>query len=111
MQLGIGVCVYVEVTGWGTEFGSVSVKEDGSAVVRCGTSPQGQGHETAYARSHPGRSDPTQRITVEQSDTGILPRGGGTMGSRSLQVGGSAVLRASELLRRRRGASRRISSR
>ena len=100
MQLGIGVSVYVEVTGWGTEFGSVAVKEDGSVVVRCGTSPQGQGHETAYAQIASGiLGIPTERITVEQSDTGILPRGEGTMGSRSLQVGGSAVLRASELLR------------
>jgi carbon-monoxide dehydrogenase large subunit len=99
-QLGIGVCVYVEVTGWGSEFGSVSVKEDGSAAVRCGTSPQGQGHETAYAQIASGTLGiPTERITVEQSDTGILPRGEGTMGSRSLQVGGSAVLRASELVR------------
>jgi carbon-monoxide dehydrogenase large subunit len=100
MQLGIGVSVYVEVTGWGTEFGSVTVKEDGSVVVRCGTSPQGQGHETAYAQIASGiLGIPTERITVEQSDTGILPRGEGTMGSRSLQVGGSAVLRASELVR------------
>ena len=100
MQLGIGVSVYVEVTGWGTEFGSVAVKEDGSVVVRCGTSPQGQGHETAYAQIASGTLGiPTERITVEQSDTGILPRGEGTMGSRSLQVGGSAVLRASELVR------------
>ncbi len=99
-QLGIGVCVYVEVTGWGTEFGSVSVKEDGSAIVRCGTSPQGQGHETAYAQIASGTLGiPVDLIAVEHSDTGILPRGGGTMGSRSLQVGGSAVLRASELVR------------
>ena len=99
-QLGIGVCVYVEVTGWGSEFGSVSVNEDGSAVVRCGTSPQGQGHETAFAQIASGTLGiPPERIVVEHSDTGILPRGGGTMGSRSLQVGGSAVLRASELVR------------
>jgi len=99
MQLGIGVCVYVEVTGWGTEFGSASVNEDGSAEIRCGTSPQGQGHETAYAQIASGiLGIPVERISVEQSDTGVLPRGEGTMGSRSLQVGGSAVLRASELL-------------
>ncbi len=63
-------------------------------------------HESARAGARDGlRTDrirdlgiPVERITVQQSDTGILPRGEGTMGSRSLQVGGSAVLRASELV-------------
>src|SRR6266496_1818570 len=75
-------------------------RSSGHVVIRCGTSPQGQGHETAYAQIASGTLDiPSERITVEHSDTGILPRGGGTAGSRSLQVGGSAVLRASELVR------------
>ncbi|HTX62514.1 MAG TPA: xanthine dehydrogenase family protein, partial [Acidimicrobiales bacterium] len=46
LQLGIGVCVYVEVTGGGSELGAVEVHEDGSATIRVGTSSHGQGHAT-----------------------------------------------------------------
>ena len=97
VQLGIGVSVYVEVTGWGSEFGSVRVGEDGAVTVRSGTAPQGQGHETAYAQIAAGvLGVPVDAVTVVHSDTAAVPRGEGTMGSRSLQVGGSSVLRASE---------------
>ena len=83
--------VYVEVTGFGKEFGSVEVHEDGSATIRTGTSPHGQGHETAFAQLASGvLRIPFDKITVLHSDTSLLPRGDGTMGSRSLQLGGSA---------------------
>ncbi len=96
-QLGIGVSVYVEVTGFGKEFGSVEVHEDGSATIRTGTSPHGQGHETAFAQLASGvLRIPFDKITVLHSDTSLLPRGDGTMGSRSLQLGGSAIHRAGE---------------
>jgi carbon-monoxide dehydrogenase large subunit len=98
-QLGIGLCSYVEVTafGGGQEFASVDVHPDGTVTVRTGTSPHGQGHETAFAQIAAGVLDiPIERITVVHSDTGLLPSGGGTGGSRSLQVGGSAVLRTAE---------------
>jgi len=39
--------------------------------------------------------DPDE-VTVVHSDTALVPSGDGTMGSRSLQVGGSAILRAAE---------------
>jgi carbon-monoxide dehydrogenase large subunit len=39
---------------------------------------------------------PMERVKVVQSDTALVPRGTGTMGSRSLQIGGSAVYRAGE---------------
>ena len=96
-QLGIGVSVYVEVTGFGKEFGSVEVHEDGTATIRTGTSPHGQGHETAFAQLASGvLRIPFENITVLHSDTALLPRGDGTMGSRSLQLGGSAIHRAGE---------------
>ena len=95
--LGIGVSCYVEVTGFGSEFGSVEVHEDGSATVLTGTSPHGQGHETAWAQIVAGTLGLTmERVRVVHSDTRLVPSGDGTMGSRSAQVGGSAVLRASE---------------
>jgi carbon-monoxide dehydrogenase large subunit len=93
VQLGIGVSVYVEITaGGGGEFGSVTVHPDGSATVSAGTSAHGQGHATAFSMLVADRLGiPMERIRYVQSDTALVPRGGGTGGSRSLQLGGTAV--------------------
>jgi carbon-monoxide dehydrogenase large subunit len=102
-QLGIGIASYVEITGFGgREVGQVEVHEDGSATVRAGTSAHGQGHATAFSMI---ASDvlgiAVDRITYEQSDTALVPRGGGTGGARSLQMGGQAVDQAAtELVER-----------
>ena len=96
VQMGIGVSIYVEVTGFGSEFGAVEVHPDGTATARTGTSPHGQGHETAFAQVVSGvLGIEMDKITLVHSDTKLVPRGEGTMGSRSLQVGGSAVHQAS----------------
>ena len=98
-QLGIGVCSYVEITAGGgsDEFGAVRITEDGGAVVRAGTSAHGQGHATSFAMIVADRLGiPIDKISLVQSDTDAVPRGGGTGGSRSLQLGGSAVYRATE---------------
>lgn len=102
IQLGVGVSVYAEITAWGSEFGSVEVHPDGSVRVRTGTSPHGQGHETAFAQLASGTLGiPMAHITVVHSDTNLVRRGKGTMGSRSLQLGGSAILQAArEVLER-----------
>jgi aerobic carbon-monoxide dehydrogenase large subunit len=96
-QLGVGLSVYVEITGWDDEHGAVAVAADGTVTVTSGASPQGQGHETAWAQLVAATLgvDPAAVRTVH-SDTGRVPRGQGTWGSRSLQVGGSAVLEAAE---------------
>jgi carbon-monoxide dehydrogenase large subunit len=95
--LGVGVAVYVEVTGWGSEFGSVEVHADGTVTAKTGTSPHGQGHETAFAQIVAGTLGvPFDAVKVVHSDTALVARGDGTMGSRSLQLGGSAIARASE---------------
>ena len=97
LQLGIGVSVYVEVTGGGAELGAVEVHEDGTATIRVGTSSHGQGHATAFsAIVSDTLGIPIEQVRFVQSDTALVPRGGGTGGSRSLQIGGSAVLRAAE---------------
>jgi carbon-monoxide dehydrogenase large subunit len=92
--LGVGVCCYVEITSFGSkEFGSVEVNSDGGVTVLTGTTPNGQGHETAFAQiASSVLGVPMERIRVVHSDTGLVPRGAGTWGSRSLQAGGSAVL-------------------
>ena len=97
VQLGIGVSVFVEITGGGafSEDASVQVHPDGTVTVLTGTSPHGQGHATAWAmlaNEHLGI--PIEKITVKHGDTDLIPRGGGTMGSRSLQTGGVAVYQA-----------------
>ena len=98
-QLGIGVSVYVEITAGGgaQEYGSVEIDREGWATIRVGTSAHGQGHATAFAMIVSDRLGiPIDSIRFVQSDTAQVPRGGGTGGSRSLQVGGSAVLSAAE---------------
>jgi carbon-monoxide dehydrogenase large subunit len=97
--LGIGVAVYVEITGGGggTEYGAVEIGDDGSATIRVGTSGHGQGHATSFAMIVSDRLGiPMDRIHFVQSDTAAVPRGGGTGGSRSLQFGGNAVLAAAD---------------
>jgi len=97
--LGIGVSTYVEVTAGGMfqEFGGVEVLADGIVVARVGTSAHGQGHETAFAMIVAELLGvPMEHVRVVQSDTALVPRGSGTMGSRSLQTAGSALYRASE---------------
>ncbi|MBC3191769.1 xanthine dehydrogenase family protein molybdopterin-binding subunit [Pseudonocardia sp. C8] len=94
VQLGVGVAVYVEITAVGapSEYGSVHVHPDGSATVSAGTSAHGQGHATSFGMIVSDTLGiPLDRISFVQSDTAAVPRGGGTGGSRSLQLGGSAV--------------------
>ena len=97
--LGIGISTYVEITNplGNEEFGSVEVRPDGSALVLTGSSSHGQGHHTAFAQLASDRTGiPIAKIEVRHGDTDDVPRGGGTGGSKSLQVGGSAVVQASE---------------
>jgi aerobic carbon-monoxide dehydrogenase large subunit len=94
VQLGIGVSCYVEMTAvqQTSELGSARVEANGSVVVTAGTTASGQGHETAYAQLVSSLLDVAiENVTVVQSDTGMVGSGDGTYGSRSLQLGGSAL--------------------
>jgi carbon-monoxide dehydrogenase large subunit len=94
VQMGIGLSVYVEVTasGIGPEWGGVTIREDGSVLVRCGTTSFGQGHETTLAQIAAEQLGvPMEQVQVLHSDTDAVERGHGTVGSRSMQHGGSAV--------------------
>ncbi|MFW2381685.1 MAG: xanthine dehydrogenase family protein molybdopterin-binding subunit, partial [Acidimicrobiales bacterium] len=100
-HLGIGISTYVEITNpmGNGEYGSVEVKPDGTALVLTGSSSHGQGHHTAFAQLASDRTGiPIDKITVRHGDTAEVPRGGGTGGSKSLQLGGSAVAEASDLV-------------
>jgi aerobic carbon-monoxide dehydrogenase large subunit len=96
--LGIGIATYVEITGFGgSEFGSVQIHEDGSATVMAGTSAHGQGHATSFSMIVADTLGiPLEKITYQQSDTAMVRTGGGTGGSRSLQLGGNAVSKAAD---------------
>lgn len=97
--LGIGIGSYVEITGWGSEYARLSVAGDGSVCLVTGSSPQGQGHETAFSQIVADRLGvPFESVSVRHSDTALVPRSEGTMGSRTLQVGGSAILGAADVL-------------
>jgi aerobic carbon-monoxide dehydrogenase large subunit len=105
LQLGIGLSSYVEITGPGgeaggpNENGTVEVHPDGTATILTGTSPHGQGHITVWAMlASEELGIPIEKITVRWGDTDLVPKGGGTGGSRSLQLGGAAVLQASREL-------------
>jgi carbon-monoxide dehydrogenase large subunit len=102
-QLGIGVCLYVEVTGGaGGEFSEIEIHDDGSATLKAGTSAHGQGHATAYSAIVSDKLGiPLEKIRFVQSDTALVARGGGTGGSRSLQLGGSSVFETADLMAQR----------
>jgi carbon-monoxide dehydrogenase large subunit len=97
--LGIGVSAYVEITagGGGGEYASVTIDDNGDATIHVGTSAHGQGHATSFAMIVADRLNlPLERVHFVQSDTARVPEGGGTGGSRSLQLGGSAVFDATD---------------
>jgi carbon-monoxide dehydrogenase large subunit len=93
-QIGIGISVYVEITGGvgNGESAKVEILDDGRAVVYTGTSPHGQGHDTSWSMLTSEQTGiPIDRIELVWGDTDRVPIGTGTMGSRSLQQGGNAV--------------------
>ena len=102
---GIGLACYIERAGGGLDdAATVELDEHGHATVFLGTMSTGQGHDTAYAQliSHSlgiGLDD----ISVVQGDTKRVASGRGTVGSRSMPVGGSALwLALQEVLRQAR---------
>jgi carbon-monoxide dehydrogenase large subunit len=98
-QLGIGLSTYVEITNGinEQEFGAVEITADGGAIVRTGSFSHGQGHETTFAQIAAARLGlPVEKIAVLKGDTDAVPRGTGTYGSKSTQIGGAAAAKASE---------------
>ena len=96
LRLGIGVSCTVEITGGGEgERASIAVEDDGSVTVVVGTSPHGQAHETTFAAVVADQMGvAADLVRVLHGDTDLAPLGGGTIGSRSAQLGGSAAFGA-----------------
>lgn len=95
-HLGIGIGCYVEVSasapGFAAESAEVEITSDGRARIVAGTFAHGQGHHTTYAQIVASvLGIPVERVDFIDGDTDAVPSGVGTGGSRSAQVGGSAV--------------------
>ncbi|HEY8092692.1 MAG TPA: xanthine dehydrogenase family protein molybdopterin-binding subunit [Acidimicrobiales bacterium] len=101
VHMGIGLSTYVEITAGGpsSEFGSVELLPDGRIKVTSGATPFGQGHDTVWAMIVADRTGVAMdRVEVIHGDTDLVPAGGLTVGSRSVQLAGAAVADASHKL-------------
>ena len=107
--LGIGISSYVEICGLGpsravrsTGFGlglwesaTVRVHPSGKVTVYTGGNPHGQGEETTFAQIVADRLGvPFEDVEVIHGDTGMIPFGMGTYGSRTTPVAGGAIAQA-----------------
>ena len=89
IQLGAGVGLY--------ESGEVRVNPTASVTVFTGSHSHGQGHETTFAQIVSDRLGiPFEQVEIVHGDTGRVEFGLGTYGSRSVAVGGSALIKATE---------------
>ena len=101
IALGIGLATYVEVTAaiQTPELASVELADDGGLVVTSGATPYGQGHDTTWAMIVADATGvPLQRIRVVHGDTDLVESGGLTVGSRSVQLSGTAIAGATTRL-------------
>ena len=102
---GIGLASYIErCAGGAPEQARLSVDEKGHVTLYIGTQSNGQGHETAFRQIISDRLGLNfEEISVVQGDSDAIASGGGTMGSRSVPVGGSAIgLTAEKVIERAR---------
>ncbi len=93
---GVGAATYLEVTlGNPAEATEIRFEADGTVTLLVGTQSTGQGHETAYLQLLDEELGiPADKVTVLQGDTGKIETGGGHGGSRSLSMGGVALMNA-----------------
>jgi carbon-monoxide dehydrogenase large subunit len=113
VQLGLGISTYTEMCGLapsrilgalryaagGWEHASVRVLPTGKVELVTGATAHGQGHDTAFSQivaDHLGV--PFEDVEVIHGDTQAVPRGMDTYGSRSLVLGGTAIVQATDKL-------------
>jgi carbon-monoxide dehydrogenase large subunit len=109
LMRGIGYSAYIEACGLAPssvagalgaraglfEAGEVRVHPTGKVTVFTGSHSHGQGHETTFAQVVADKLGiPLEDVTIEHGDTGKVLFGMGTYGSRSLAVGGTAIVKA-----------------
>ena len=106
---GLGYSCYIEACGLAPsniagalgaraglyEAGEVRVHPTGTVTVFTGSHSHGQGHETTFAQVVSAKLGiPIENVEIVHGDTGRVPFGMGTYGSRSLAVGGTAIVKA-----------------
>ena len=96
--LGIGLASYIErCAGGSPEQARLEVAHDGHITLYIGTLSNGQGHETAFRQILCERLGVAfEEVSIVQGDSDLIETGGGTMGSRSVPVGGAAISSVSE---------------
>jgi carbon-monoxide dehydrogenase large subunit len=106
--VGIGTALYVERVGPGWETAAVQISREGRVICRTGSSPHGQGHETTFAQiAADVLGVGPEEVEVRWGDSAEIAGGMGTFASRSVTVGGSALLLALRQVRDRWEALRR----
>jgi carbon-monoxide dehydrogenase large subunit len=97
---GIGMATYIERCGGGApETAKVRFNDDDTLTIYIGTQDNGQGHTTSYKQIMSQALDiDADKINIVQGDTDVVPAGF-TGGSRSVPVGGAAVLGAGDEIR------------
>lgn len=90
---GLGLATYIEcILGDATETARLTLDADGGATLYVGTQSNGQGHETVYARMVSEQTGiDLDKVRIIQGDSDAIATGGGTGGSRSVTVQGTAT--------------------
>jgi carbon-monoxide dehydrogenase large subunit len=115
--IGLGIGMWMDRAGGdpdSSEYARVEVGRDGRTTVRTGSSAAGQGHSVVIRQVVADALQmPIETIDVIAGDTGLVPRGVGTFGSRSTQLGATAAHRAAEavLARARTEVAARLEAR
>ncbi|ALT79183.1 xanthine dehydrogenase family protein molybdopterin-binding subunit [Paucibacter sp. KCTC 42545] len=109
LKRGLGYSTYIEACGLAPsniagalgaraglfEAGEVRVHPTGKVTIFTGSHSHGQGHETTFAQVVADKLGiPIEDVSIEHGDTGKVLFGMGTYGSRSLSVGGTAIVKA-----------------
>ena len=123
---GIGICTYIEACAMAPsvmagqlgaragfyELAEVRAHPTGSITVFTGSHSHGQGHETTFAQLVADRFGvPLEMVDIVHGDTGEVPFGMGTYASRSLAVGGTALVKAMDKIVAKAQEDRRPSAR
>ncbi|MBV8778693.1 MAG: xanthine dehydrogenase family protein molybdopterin-binding subunit [Alphaproteobacteria bacterium] len=97
---GLGHAVYIEQSGFPPdEFAELRFDPSGTLTILMGSQSSGQGHQTAYAQLASEKLGlDLDKIRVQQGDSAAIAFGRGTGGSRSIPVGGAALMHAAEKL-------------
>src|ERR671916_1144171 len=98
--VGTGFGMYVERAGGLFETADAELLPGGRLLVRSGSTPRGQGHDTTFAQlAAEPLGLPLEDVQLRFGDSHEVPRGVGTFASRSVAMGGSAVVQAGDALK------------